>query len=414
MNKDRLLISICWLIILFGCIEATAQEKKLVIWSHWGQEPVKVKFMQAIAEGFQQDYGIPVEIVWMSKPELMEKLPFALDTPEPDITYIDHGFTHPRIWRSLLDLSDLQFTGQREPTWALASVGDASNNFLPIEGLSNAIYYNTQLFERAGIILPQDRAVTHGEFLDIVRKLREAGITPIGEGSSDRSGKIGIPIINSIFRFAGPEKTIQLLKGDINFSDPDVVQALTFWKQVVDVPGYDRQKALELTLLDGIFEVTDGNAAISFCGTYLYGKYGTTARDQGQIGVLDWFTVEHGKGNTFYEIFWAAGYGINHNSHQLEDAKKFLEYLMRPAAGSLWVKYVQSPYPVMPEEILPDSLYGQLMLQRKGQKPAPQPFTYTPLPSQAAQQMWEDAVRRFITGEHTVELFVERMNSRLQ
>jgi ABC-type glycerol-3-phosphate transport system substrate-binding protein len=244
--------------------------------------------------------------------------------------------------------------------------------------------------------------------------LRAAGITPIGEGSSDRTFKIGIPIINSIFRFAGPEKTLQLLRGEITFTDPDVVQALTFWKQVVDVPGYDRQKALDLTLLDGIFEVTDGNAAIGFCGTYFYGKYGTTARDQGQIGILDWFTVEQGKGNTFYEISWAAGYGINQNSQQLEAAKHFLEYLMSPAAGSLWIKYVQSPYPVMPEEILPDSLYGMLATQRTGQQPAPESFTYAPWPSEAAQQMWEDVVRRFITGEHTVDLLIDRMNSRLQ
>ncbi len=414
MKMKSLIISVCWLVILFLSIETPAQEKKLVIWSHWRQEPVKVKFMNGIAESFQQDYDIPVEIVWMPKPELLEKLPFALDTSEPDITYIDGGFLHPRIWRSLLDLSDLQFTGQREPTWTLGSVGDARNNFLPIEGLSNAMFYNKKLFEQAGITLPEDRTLTSTEFLEIIRRLRTAGITPIGEGSSDRITKIGIPIINTIFRFAGPEKTLKLITGAINFSDPDVVRALEFWQQVVDVPGYDRQKALQRTLLEGIFDVVDGKAAISFCGTFFYGKYGATARDHGQIGVLDWFTVENGNGNGYYEISWVAGYGINRNSAHLEEAKKFLEYLMRPTAGSLWVKHVQSPYPVMPEVILPDSLHGLLMLQREGQQPAPQAFTYIPLPSKAAQQMWEDVTRKFITGEHTIELFIERMNSRLQ
>lgn len=417
MNKHKKFISMWCLaiaVIWFWGGETAAQEPRLVVWSHWGEDAVKVKVMSQIAESFQQEYGVAVEIVWMPKPELLEKLPFALDTAEPDITYIDSGFTHPRIARSLLDLSDLHVTGQREPTWALGSVGDGSNNFLPIEGIAHGIYYHKPLFGRAGIALPRNRPPTFPEFLEIVRALRATGITPIGEGSSDRTGKIGMPIINTIFRVAGPEKTQQLLAGEINFSDPDVIRALELWKQVVDVPGYDPQKALQLTLLDGIYEVVDGNAALSFCGTYFYGKYGATERDQGQIGVLDWFTVENGKGNAYYEMFWGAGYGINRHSQHLDEARKFLEYLLRPAAGSLWMKYVQSPYPVMPDEMLPDSLYSILMSQRTGQQPVTEAFTYTPFPTKAATQMWEDAVRKFIVGDHSVELFIERMNSRLR
>ena len=417
MNKYKILVSM-WLLAIATLwtwgFDAAAQENRLVIWSHWAESPGKVKMMTLAAEGFQQEYGVAVEIVWMPKPELLEKLPFALDTAEPDITYIDGGFSHPRIVRSLLELSDLQFSGQREPSWTLGSVGAGRNNFLPIEGIAHGIYYHKKLFEQAGVALPQGRPLTFPEFLEIVRTLRVAGITPIGEGSADRTGKIGIPIINTIFRVAGPEKMQQLITGEINFSDPDVARALELWKQVVDLPGYDHQKALQLTLLGGIYEVVDGKAAMNFCGTYFYDKYGETEHDRGQIGVLDWFTVENGKGNGYYEMLWGAGYGINRNSQRLEHARKFLEYLMRPAAGSLWMKYVQSPYPVMPGEFQPDSLYKELMNQRKGQQPTLEAFTYTTFTSKAAMQMWEDVVRKFIVGDHSVELLIDRMNSRLR
>ena len=238
--------------VLFGmAANAAAQDKKLVMWSHWGEEPAKVNFIKAVAAEFQKTTGIALEVVWIPKKELIDKLPFALDSAEPDITYLDHGFTHPRINRSLADLSDLTFDAQFDPSWKLLSLGFEGKykNFLPIEGLSNAIYYNTDLFQQAGITLPQDHHLTEVEFLEIVKTLRAAGITPIGEGASDRTVKAGLPIINTLFRYIGPEKMAKLLKGDINFSDPDVVAGLTFWKQVVDAQGYDKDKANALGML---------------------------------------------------------------------------------------------------------------------------------------------------------------------
>jgi len=160
--------------------------------------------------------------------------------------------------------------------------------------------------------------------------------------------------------------------------------------------------------------VTDGKAAISFCGTYIYSKYGATDRDKGQMGVFDWFTLENGKGNRYYEISWGAGFGINQHSIHLAEAKKFLEYLMTPAAAALWVKYVQAPYPITAAEIPESSLYGVLAQQRKSQQPISQLFSYQPFAAKAAQQMWEEETRNLITGEHTVEQLIERMNSRLE
>jgi hypothetical protein len=87
---------------------------------------------------------------------------------------------------------------------------------------------------------------------------------------------------------------------------------------------------------------------------------------------------------------------------------------MTSSAAALWAEHVQMPYPVMAEELSQDSLYSTLMAQRQGQQPAPQPFTYEAFTSSVAQQMWEDVTRKFVMGEHTVEQFVNRMNSRLQ
>ncbi len=401
-------------VLVFLASTSMARENKLIIWSHWVQEPVKINFMNAVAKEFEKEDGTPVEIVWMEKTELTEKLKVAFNTPEPDLSYLDVGLGHPRIVRSLLDLSELKFSGQTYSDWRLGDIGEHKAVFLPIEGVSNAMYYNKDLFAQANIVLPQDRLLSGEEFLEIIRTLRSSGIIPIGEGASDRAFKLGIPFMNVIFRFAGPEKIAQLLRGEINFSDPGIVAALDFWKQVVDARGYDNEKAATLSMLDGIFEVTDGHAAISFCGTWIYSKFGTTERDKGQIGVLDWFTVENGEGNDFYEIVWVAGYGINRNSQHLDTAKKFLEFLMTPTAASLWAKHVQGPYPVITENLPSDTLYGSLAQRRKDQQAFTQLFSYPYFGSKAANNMWNAETRKFILGERTVEEFVRNMNSRLE
>ena len=414
--KKQLMAFMMMTMMCIAAAQVSAQEKTLTVWSHWGQEPAKVNFMNAAAKEFQTETGIAVNIVWINKKELIEKLTFALDTPEPDITYLDHGFTHPRIVRSLVDLSDLSMNGNFDPSWTLLSLplDGAAKNFLPIEGLSNAIFYNKDLFQQAGISLPQGRALTSDEFLDIVKQLRAAGITPIGEGISDRAFKAGLPIINTIFRFAGPEKVGQLGKMEINFSDPEIAAGVAFWKQIVDAQGYDAKKAMELGLEGGIFEVTDGRAAMSFCGTFFYSKYAGTEHERSNIGALDWFGVPNGKGNSFYELSWAAGFGINKNSARVAEARQFLQFLLSPKAGALWQQYVQAPYPVVMGEQSSESLYNQLAAQRGGQQQSPVGFTYQLFTETAAQKMWDDASKRLITGEINTEKFIESMNSRLK
>ena len=79
--------------------------------------------------------------------------------PEPDITYIDSSFTHQRIWRSLADLSDVHISGTLVRGWDFGGFKEYTNSFLPIEGVSSAIYYNKELFAKAGIVLPEDRRI---------------------------------------------------------------------------------------------------------------------------------------------------------------------------------------------------------------------------------------------------------------
>lgn len=387
--------------------------RRLMIWCPWADDPIRKKFMNVAAITFQQRTGARLEIFMKNKNELQKKL--AVDwgrkKSSPDISYIDPGFKQRPIGAALLELNNLSLSPGRDPFWKLGDAGGGSNNYLPIEGHTTAIFYNKILFFKAGIKLPNDRLLNADELLEIVRTLRSKGITPIAVGAADQERNAGIPIFNTMIRFAGYEKIRKLMRQEINFSDPDIIRSLTYWKKIVDAGGYDCPKSRQLNLSDAISEIMENRAAIIFCDILSYAKISSRWRIRGSVGVLDWFNVPEGKGNNTFGHTYAAGYGVNRHSRNLGLAKQFLQFLITPQAAQLWTKYVQSPYPI-PLNIWPSvSIYDELAVQRTNQTQA-EGVGHLLFQKSALNNLWSEMTRDFICGRISVDDFVHRMNSK--
>ena len=387
--------------------------RRLMIWCPWADDPIRKKFMNVAAITFQQRTGARLEIFMKNKNELQKKL--AVDwgrkKSSPDISYIDPGFKQRPIGAALLELNNLSLSPGRDPFWKLGDAGGGSNNYLPIEGHTTAIFYNKILFFKAGIKLPNDRLLNADEFLEIVRTLRSKGITPIAVGAADQERNAAIPIFNTMIRFAGYEKIRKLMRQEINFSDPDIIRSLTYWKKIVDAGGYDCPKSRQLNLSDAISEIMENRAAIIFCDIFSYAKISSRWRIRGSVGVLDWFNVPEGKGNNTFGHTYGAGYGVNRHSRNLGLAKQFLQFLITPQAAQLWTKYVQSPYPI-PLHIWPSvSIYDELAVQRTNQTQA-EGVDHLLFQKSALNNLWSEMTRDFICGRISVDDFVHRMNSK--
>jgi raffinose/stachyose/melibiose transport system substrate-binding protein len=387
--------------------------RRLMIWCPWADDPIRKKFMNVAAITFQQRTGARLEIFMKNKNELQKKL--AVDwgrkKSSPDISYIDPGFKQRPIGAALLELNNLSLSPGRDPFWKLGDAGGGSNNYLPIEGHTTAIFYNKILFFKAGIKLPNDRLLNADELLEIVRTLRSKGITPIAVGAADQERNAGIPIFNTMIRFAGYEKIRKLMRQEINFSDPDIIRSLTYWKKIVDAGGYDCPKSRQLNLSDAISEIMENRAAIIFCDILSYAKISSRWRIRGSVGVLDWFNVPEGKGNNTFGHTYGAGYGVNRHSRNVGLAKQFLQFLITPQAAQLWTKYVQSPYPI-PLNIWPSvSIYDELAVQRTNQTQA-EGVGHLLFQKSALNNLWSEMTRDFICGRISVDDFVHRMNSK--
>lgn len=223
-----------------------------------------------------------------------------------------------------------------------------------------------------------------------------------------------MPLLYTMFRYAGPEKMERLRQGRITFADPDVFAALRFWKQVLDAEGYGVRWMERPEPGNGIGEVLEGRAAMCLGGSATYGGFAEAERelDQREIGVMDWFSATDGKGNDVYEVEWVGGFAINRKSIRRRLALDFLEYLLTVEMAARWGLELQAAYPLAGREPRPGSLAADLVRQRAGQRPF-LGFSHRMFQTLPVRMAWEDSVPRFLTGEHSVDKFIQRMNSRL-
>ena len=98
---------------------------------------------------------------------------------EPDqVEYIENDF--------LLDLSDLDWDSVEG--WAKAAwTHDGKPYGLPLEAWTVELYYNTETMAELGIEVAESLQFSPEEFLDLVKKSRAAGVTPMSLGVGDPS-----------------------------------------------------------------------------------------------------------------------------------------------------------------------------------------------------------------------------------
>ena len=98
------------------------------------------------------------------------------------------------------------------------------------------MYYNKKDARRPGLQAAAGRQFSQAEFLDLVKKARAAGNTPISLGVGDRDFRGAFLTHEALLKRLGYDDYDKLLKGS-SPGDPRVREALSFVKQVIDAQG---------------------------------------------------------------------------------------------------------------------------------------------------------------------------------
>ena len=147
-------------VVLPGFAEETVM---LEMWSHWGGETMKMKFIEETITTFEKLHSnIKIKLHWIPKSRIFQSLQTSLPKGlGPDIFYADLSYSaHIENWVKkdyLLDLKDKLDWSRFEPSSyeGLWEYGEGGIYGIPIELAEYAIYYNKGDFADAGISVPK-------------------------------------------------------------------------------------------------------------------------------------------------------------------------------------------------------------------------------------------------------------------
>ncbi|MCP4396852.1 MAG: extracellular solute-binding protein [bacterium] len=349
---------LCALSLHSGILPTHAAEETVVLelWSYWGEEPMKVKFVEETIKAFNaQAPHITINLRWLPKYRLFQSLENLLPKEAgPDIFYVD-SFPLPLAnWVQqgfILNFKNrIDWSRFEEGSYEHFEYPDGGIYGVPIELAEYAIYYNKELFAKAGTSVPQDRKFTLDEFLEIVKIFRNRNIIPIAVGSQDRGWSSNMLFQGILLRHAGVEKLEELKAGTLSWDDEDIIAAFSDMETLIAAGVFPKDMHL-LKYQQGRSLFMQEKAAMYVEGTWFFGKIADSEGNlppawEGKLGAMDYPIVPGGKGNYAKERMTGGSYSIRKSSAHVEEAVQFLDFMTSKENAVKWLEFTQSPFGV--------------------------------------------------------------------
>ena len=183
-------------------------------------------------------------------------------------------------------------------------------------------YYNKDVFKEHGLEVPTD----WDQFLKVCETLKQAGITPIVMGDKDSYVmQFGLyQLAASRIYPQNPEFDNQLGDGTTKFTNGEWEEVLAMYAELYE-KGYIGENSLGVGAAQGIQKFIDGEAAMTFDGTFNATALTAQGAASFERGFFPLPGNEAGK-----EVYTAgasgAGFGIYANTKYPEECRAILEY----------------------------------------------------------------------------------------
>jgi ABC-type glycerol-3-phosphate transport system substrate-binding protein len=228
------------------------------------------------------------------------------------------------IWQKYID------SGEYSQGVANAFAFDGKVYAVPFLTAYWVVYYNKPLFEENGLAVP----TTWDEFIALNDALVAKGIKPLAQTFVDR-WQAFIIFEEMILRTQGPEFYDRLMRGEAKYTDPEVVEAMELWKELMD-KGYLTSDYAFGTATDTFLPAFQaGDVAMVAIGDW----YSATLVGGGlEPGVdYDAFIMPNKNPDLPPALYFEAGpLVVGENSPNKEDAKKVAEWWMSVPAQDEW------------------------------------------------------------------------------
>lgn len=303
-------------------------------WHNATTDPQQQLWEDVAAEFEEANPGVKVEVTGYQNEDLQRTLiPNALQSGDaPDLFMVWPGgeVRSQAEAGHLMDLTDVlsdriaELGGVVKP-WEV----DGKQYALPYTFGITGIWYNTELFEQAGI---DGTPETLPELEDAVDTLKAAGITPIAVGAADLW-----PAGHWWYQFAinaCSTDTLQTAIPELDFSDPCWVEAgelLQDWMAIEPFQDGFLATSAQQGADSSAGLVANGNAAMEFMGHWNAGQIGSLTPDQQVPEWLGWFpfpSIPGTAGDPTITMGGGDGFGIHADAP--EETVELLRYVMSP------------------------------------------------------------------------------------
>jgi raffinose/stachyose/melibiose transport system substrate-binding protein len=376
MKKRFLIVAITGLLLL-GSAPAWSEET-VVRMLHIEDDQEKVALWQQIARDYEaQHANVRIELSHMDNQSFKVWLPALLKSSErPNIIHSWGGGVFQELVEAgqLKDIS-AQMRGEWEETLdpkglAAFTTPEGAVYGAPLKVDLQVIWYNKALFEKAGIKASDIKS--YGDFLEAVKKLKAAGITPIALGGADQ-WPLHFYWTMLALRLGGKEafEAAYNRTGE-GFDSPAFVKAAEMFKELVDLKPF-QPDFLRANYRDAAAYFGDGKAAMHFQGPYdcinqrLFSSNGKGIPEE-QLDYFAFPMVEGGKGNSGDTLGAIVGWLVTKDSpdqavdflrffvnkdHQTEMAQRNMhipttkgsaEALQNPVLKRIAEDFARSPY----------------------------------------------------------------------
>ncbi len=344
-RKVFLAIVVC--VVSFVSSSVLAQGKVITLWSHWADHESKRAFVEGAAKSFEATHpGVKVSITWYEKTALYAALKTALRAGQaPDVFYAEPEQSEYMENNLLYDLSKgLKWSAIED--WAREAWSYKGGVYgFPLEAWTVELYYNKKMLADLGVKLPPSGQLGQAAFLDLVKRTKARGITPISLGVGDRPYPGAFLTHEAILKKLGLADYDRLLKGKLSWDDPRVVSALTVVKQIIDAGALPANFS-SLKLGESHFYFHTKPGSLMFLMGSFYPSRAFNPPDKGgqppdfQLGIMQYPALDNAACNECKSITIGGSYVVNAATKEPTLAIEFLNTMATPEMGNKWLETV--------------------------------------------------------------------------
>jgi multiple sugar transport system substrate-binding protein len=327
--------------------------KKIVnFWSMWSTQPLNQQFINTVVADYAKARpDVQLNISYWEKTPLGQALQAALTAGEgaPDMAGdVNWDIFAKAGW--LLDLTSAMPAAAFKPGIidGIAMTEPKGVFDYPIGIQLLYLFYNPEIFDKAGVKVPASNQFTQDEFVDVVKKCSAAGFSGFANAVGDRTYPALYHIWAALTQMVGIEEETKIDKGLTSWNTPHTRQVLTWMNQLRDAGAWPKSFAtMGIDAFHTYFH-TQQKAAMIYIGSFYPARAFKPIPEGGQspdfhFGALLPPLMNGAKNPKQLWSNFDSGFMAIKSSKQPEVVRDFFTFMSKPQYGALWSALTTQP-----------------------------------------------------------------------